>query len=170
MQDKTKKIIRWLGLISLGLFALFASVIYVFLDCWSETGIQKNSLYCYVCISSNIRNFPLIGLTGEAKYSVDIQFGEPNESHPAYNAVEFSSNENPEQIMREASEYLRSSGFKDEKIGCPNYPQCSTCCASFSGKVSEVTVFVQPKTNIDGFSSAKNQKVSITETFKEKQL
>lgn len=168
MRNGEKRILQWIGVIALGLFTLSASTIYIFLDCWNETRIKRNSLYCYACISSNIRNFPLVSLMDEPVYSVDIQFGEPNESHPAYNSVKFSSDQNSQEIMRQSSEYLLSKGFKEEKVGCPDYPICPKCCASFSGKSSVVEVFVKPETKVDGYSVSGNYSVSVTETFREK--
>ncbi len=165
MKQKTKNRIKIFGLTIFGLFIILSSIVYVFLDCWYETGIRKNSLYCYVCITANIRNFPLIGLEGEPEYVVNQNVGEPNSSHPPYYSVDFSSNKSAQEILSSASEYFVGNSFELIEKNCLNSDSTANCSVIYAGENSILEISINLKTPIDGKNLTRTNSISVIETF-----
>lgn len=166
MRSKAKKILVWLGLSVVGLFVALLVGGYTVLVCHESGEISRYSPFCYICVSSAVRSFPLIGLEGEPSYAVNDEYKDGNKIKNASSSVSFTSNKSSDEIIQQATIYLNSIGYETKRSGCVNYPECPECCASFVGKDSEVSVSIRPKTAINGYTPAETNLVWVDETFR----
>lgn len=165
MEKETKKILVWVGLSLVGLFLTLLALGYTILMCHESGEISRYSPFCYICVSSAIRNVPLIGLEGEPIYYVNGEYQDGNKIAQASSTVMYSSDKTPNEVIQAAIVYLNSIRYKTEKLGCANYPECPNCCINFTGKNSKVSVHITPKVAIDGYTSAETNLVRVNETF-----
>jgi hypothetical protein len=147
MKSNTKKVLKWFGGIAFCILMLIGLRIYT-LMC-PELGEMNRYSYCYfACISSEIKNAPLIGLKGKPVYNasgLDL-------NHPApttdYCWVRYESNSSLEDTVKETTRYFNSIGFKDSDKSChEGKSECSDCCWESNRKDSVVRITVTTSKN-----------------------
>ncbi len=159
-----KKTLVWFTSSILILGVALVGIAFIFSYCYERDEITKYSL-CYFCVSKTIRNFPLIGLDEDPKYSVSEEYKDGNKLQSAYSILKYASNKAPVEIIKEATVYLNSEGYKLEKIECVNYSECQNCCAVFVGKDSKIFISIKLNTEVNGYTPTEFNYVNINETF-----
>lgn len=131
MEEKTKKIMRWFGIgfVCIALISIFTSM-FIAKCVLGASSISQNSLFCYLCVDSDIRNFPLTGIDGQPEYGSNTEFIDGTSHFPPSNSVKFRSANLPNEIQARSKEYLESLGFGE--IGGKSYKG-----ASFTGYINE---------------------------------
>lgn len=159
MNSKTKRNLVWVGItfVCVILFAVF-SFMFITKCVLGISSISQNSLYCYLCVDSNIRNFPFIKVEDEPVFNVS-QVSDHN--HPASNEVRFVTKATREEINKESKQYLEAIGF--------------TYTTDYKTSVYENYIWFESKTSYVGYGvSAENNsnlsKVSVVEQFKDEFL
>ncbi len=142
MRAKTKKILKWFGGITFAVVLLFGLAIYT-LIC-PNIGEMSRYSYCYfMCISSEIRNVPLVDIQGNpAYYTSGLDMNHPTSS-TSYNWVRYKSSSSIENIVTETKKYLSSIEYKDSVKSCyEGKSECSNCCWESNLKDSIVRITV----------------------------
>jgi hypothetical protein len=147
---KVKKLVFWS-------VSAFVSLILTFVLWFCITSYcdglstSRYSPFCFICIPSNIRNVPLIGLVGEPEYStVTYAFDwEPKYSHPGNNEIDYKSNESPTEIVKELEDYFASKDFK--LVGRTNTLKNGKegLTIAFDGKNSSIEIVVRPNEKLN---------------------
>lgn len=165
MEKDTKKIITWLGLSIVGLFILSVAIGYTVLVCHESGEIGQYSPFCYICVSSAVRGVPFVGLDEKPIYYVNGEYQDGNKIQAASSSVEYSSNQSPDEIIKESTIYFNSIAYKREKLGCEDESKCPNCCIWFIREESRVSVLVHHKTVLNGYNLAETNLVRVNETF-----
>jgi hypothetical protein len=164
VKPKTKKILKWLSGIIFCILLLIGLAIYT-LICFQRENISRYS-YCYfVCVSSEIKNIPPVGLEGSPRYSSSIEMIDDSVEYQATKSVKFVSNQTEEHLINEIETYLNTIGFKRIKYEIEEPSNRRNVFLKYKRGDSEMVVSIRIKAAIDGYSNANTNYVFISQIY-----
>lgn len=106
-----------IGLLLLAFFIYPIGYIFLAIFCFANIPIIKsNTLACYACIPSNVRDVPLTHPINQATYHLDLDFS------PSTATISYDSSGTADEIKNELNKYFIQTGYskiKEESIKLP---------------------------------------------------
>lgn len=163
MRSRTKKFLVWVGITIFSLVISFIGLLSWALYCERRNDITVFSP-CYFCVSSKIRNFPVTNAEEGPIYGESFEYADGN-TIPAMSYVEFTTKNSLKEVIQESTAYLTSIGYRKERLGCENRPECPNCCINFVGKDSEVYISIHLETALNSDTPRETNRIWVNETF-----
>lgn len=111
------------------------------------SSISQYSLYCYLCVASNIRDFPTDEAKNQPEYKSSAEFTDGAGYYPPSNSINFKSEDSPEEIMKKAKKYFEALGFIEVENTDYEGSTFTGHKRNFKGAKSNVTVEIQQPNN-----------------------
>ncbi len=159
-RENTRKTLRLIGIIfSICLLLGFFSYSYLTKCILGAASMSRYDLFCYLCVSSNIRNSPTDGISGQAIYLSRAELTDGAGYYPASSTVSFTSVSLPNEILKKTEKHFESLGFTQN--GSSTYEGANFVGYQTKLKGNNSSIQIEMRHSND---TSPNQ-VTITESF-----